>query len=130
MAYPPEIQSFSLLQETLKREGEDWFIWKALRREWRQEALCKGEDMRLWFPEKGQNTWEGKEVCRACPVQVECLGYALVTKQGVGTWGGVSPRKRRRMREAVEEYIPADYQSPETAAEEEVDEHPKEKASR
>lgn len=52
----------------------------------------------LWFPERGELTTAAQEICAACPVQQDCLDYALTTVQKNGIWGGRSERQRRRMR--------------------------------
>jgi len=33
--------------------------------------------------------------CRRCPVQVECLAYAVAAGERQGTWGGVTERERQ-----------------------------------
>lgn len=66
-------------------------------RPWQDRAACRGMDPDLWFPPKGLTAKEGRAVCAACPVAVECLEYAIAT-QPEGTWGGASKRQRRRLR--------------------------------
>ena len=44
-------------------------------------------------------------VCAACPVQAECLTYAVSRPEKYGTWGGLNEderasERRRRMRRA------------------------------
>ena len=36
------------------------------------------------------------KVCRECPSQIQCLTYALETRQGEGIWGGTTPQERGR----------------------------------
>lgn len=36
------------------------------------------------------------QVCQACPVQADCLDYAVRIGQRHGIWGGLSERERRR----------------------------------
>lgn len=38
-----------------------------------------------------------KAVCMTCPVRVECLEWALDTKQPYGVWGGKTERDRREL---------------------------------
>lgn len=38
--------------------------------------------------------WKAKQVCRACPVSVECLDYALFHREQHGVWGGMSESER------------------------------------
>ena len=39
-----------------------------------------------------------KAVCAVCPVQAECLAFALETHQAYGIWGGYDEDERRRQR--------------------------------
>ncbi len=41
---------------------------------------------------------QAKKICQICPVQEECLQYALATNQSEGVWGGMSSGDRRRLR--------------------------------
>jgi WhiB family redox-sensing transcriptional regulator len=69
--------------------------------EWRTRAACKGMDTDLFFPERGENlkVKKAKEICASCPVQNECLAYALQwsDNQMLGIWGGTSWKTRRTM---------------------------------
>lgn len=65
---------------------------------WRVDAACAGGDPALFFPERGASTREAKMICRGCPVQGECMEYALVNREKFGIWGGLSERERRRIR--------------------------------
>jgi WhiB family redox-sensing transcriptional regulator len=64
---------------------------------WMAEGLCAQVDPELFFPERGGSTREAKRVCRACPVQPECLAYALAHGERFGIWGATSERERRRL---------------------------------
>lgn len=68
------------------------------RPDWQQRAACRGVDPDMFFPERGGATREIKAVCDACPVEEECLLYALANGELFGIWGGRSERERRRMR--------------------------------
>lgn len=70
--------------------------------DWKMGAACLGVDPDLFFPERGENAdnAEAKRICRSCPVQVECLDYALENREIYGIWGGTSERERRRIRRA------------------------------
>jgi len=69
-------------------------------RGWQSRANCMGVDPDLFFPERGASTREAKEVCRGCVVKDDCLEYALDNGEKFGIWGGMSERKRRRLRRA------------------------------
>jgi WhiB family transcriptional regulator, redox-sensing transcriptional regulator len=68
------------------------------QRVWMLEARCLDADPEAFFPEKGGSTREAKRICGICPVQQECLEYALERDQRFGIWGGMSERERRRFK--------------------------------
>ena len=56
-------------------------------------------------PEREIRERKAKGVGAACPVQLECLNYAVSRPEKYGTWGGLnederSAERRRRMRRA------------------------------
>jgi WhiB family redox-sensing transcriptional regulator len=65
---------------------------------WMTDANCAGVDVDLFFPERGESTYEAKKVCRGCVVRVECLEWAIARPEKFGIWGGMSERERRRLR--------------------------------
>lgn len=67
---------------------------------WRQLALCAQADPDMWFPEKGdhRSARRAKEVCRRCPVRVECAEYAMAEPSLDGVWGGTTYLERRQLR--------------------------------
>lgn len=69
---------------------------------WMQDALCAQVDPELWHPEKGgHNGAEAIKICKRCPLQQECLEYALRMEVGVtgryGIYGATTPMQRRRI---------------------------------
>ena len=63
-----------------------------------QQMEARGLDADLFFPERGASTRLAKSVCRQCPVQEECLEYAVNNREKFGIWGGLSERERRAIR--------------------------------
>jgi WhiB family redox-sensing transcriptional regulator len=39
-----------------------------------------------------------RELCRSCPIRLQCLEYALENDENLGFWGGMSPRERKGAR--------------------------------
>lgn len=37
------------------------------------------------------------ELCASCPVQAQCLEYALANREDDGVWGGLCPTRRRKL---------------------------------
>jgi WhiB family redox-sensing transcriptional regulator len=70
---------------------------------WRHEASCRSVDPDLFFPVGTtgmalEQIESAKEVCTLCPVNRQCLEYALTTNQDSGIWGGTSEDERRVLR--------------------------------
>ena len=79
---------------------------------WQDAAACRGREILLFFgpdgerqPERDARERKAKAVCRSCPVQGDCLAYAVTRPEKYGTWGGLNEEeraseRRRRMRRA------------------------------
>jgi len=70
---------------------------------WRVHAACRSCDPDLFFPAgtTGAALHEiaaAKAVCMACPVQSQCLRFALRTGQAYGIWGGTTEDERIMIR--------------------------------
>ena len=65
---------------------------------WHALAECAGVDPDLFFPERGGDISQAKQVCAVCAVRAECLRWALDNGETQGVWGGLGPRARRRLR--------------------------------
>jgi WhiB family redox-sensing transcriptional regulator len=64
---------------------------------WMLRGSCRGADTREFFPSNGLGVEAAQQICRQCPVQEECLEYALQNHIEQGVWGGASERERRRI---------------------------------
>jgi len=70
---------------------------------WQWRAACRGEDSALFFPpshlegkdEKRARERQARAICGGCPVRVECLEYAVRTREPHGIWGGLNELERR-----------------------------------
>ena len=68
------------------------------RFEWMDDAACKGSNPAVFFPEKGDNKREiefARQTCISCPVQQQCLKFALDNSFQYGIWGGKTSYQRR-----------------------------------
>jgi WhiB family redox-sensing transcriptional regulator len=61
-------------------------------------GLCSQVDLDLWYPEKGGSVIDAKATCHRCPVEAQCLAYALEHDERFGIWGGMSERERRKLK--------------------------------
>ena len=62
---------------------------------WAAEAACRDMGPAVFFVERNS---DAKAVCAGCPVQAECLAYALTHNERHGVWGGTSERQRQKLR--------------------------------
>jgi WhiB family redox-sensing transcriptional regulator len=72
--------------------------------DWRHNAGCRSEEAPdLFFPIGNTGPAllqieEAKAVCRRCPVNEQCLQWALESGQDSGVWGGLSEDERRALK--------------------------------
>jgi WhiB family redox-sensing transcriptional regulator len=77
--------------------------------DWREDAICAQVDLSAFFPEKGENSAEAKQLCiTRCSVREQCLELAIVNNERFGIWGGLSTKERdneivRRQQESDDE---------------------------
>ena len=65
---------------------------------WRELAACRGADLEVFFPGRGESAEPARQICAACPVREPCLDYAISNRIVHGVWGGLSERERRALR--------------------------------
>lgn len=88
----------------------EWTNWALSRAEgsdasWRSEAACRGMDPNLFFATRLDGpgvTAYAKRVCGECPVQDQCLRYALTSGERHGIWGQADEKQRARMGRATD----------------------------
>jgi WhiB family redox-sensing transcriptional regulator len=62
---------------------------------WRDRAACRRDNTNHWFAdETARSARYAKSVCSTCPVQTECLEYAIENDIPFGIWGAKTPRER------------------------------------
>ncbi len=64
---------------------------------WKNYGSCRGLNPNIFYPSCEEEARVAKAICRQCPVQNECLSYALKNQEKDGVWGGATERDRRRM---------------------------------
>lgn len=78
--------------------------WDMKRPDWQDIALCREVDPELFFPERESDRCTSAaavRICQSCPVQTQCLEWAIDNQEMWGVWGGVSERRRRQFRRAA-----------------------------
>jgi WhiB family redox-sensing transcriptional regulator len=74
--------------------------------DWRDQGAClQVGDPDLFFPIGTEGPAllqidEAKQHCRRCPVQEDCLRWAMDSGQEAGVWGGKSEDERRALKRA------------------------------
>ena len=69
---------------------------------WRDDAACRNQPQHIWFPPKGKSARPAKTICATCPVQTDCLQYAVDNNIRHGIWGGLTERDRRPLRRPLD----------------------------
>ena len=64
---------------------------------WRELAACRGTDLEVFFPGRGEYAGPARRVCAGCPVRQACLDYAITNRIASGVWGGLTERERRAL---------------------------------
>jgi WhiB family transcriptional regulator, redox-sensing transcriptional regulator len=80
----------------------------ALTATWESRALCRDVDAGCFIPplreeseaERRSRELAAKRVCAVCPVQPQCLDYALRMSEPFGIWGGLNEVERRALTRA------------------------------
>lgn len=72
--------------------------------DWMLRGLCRQTDPDAFFPDKGERAEDAKAVCHRCPVQAECLQYALDHDERYGVWGGMTQRQLDLLRATRQRY--------------------------
>ena len=73
--------------------------------DWRDSSACIGLDLNLFFPISTMGAAaqsqieEAKAVCAECPVQRQCLAWALEVGPEFGIFGGYTDLERRQLRQ-------------------------------
>ncbi len=66
--------------------------------DWRYLAACRGADLKVFFPGRGESAEPARQICASCPVRQPCLEFALRYGITHGIWGGLAERDRRALR--------------------------------
>jgi WhiB family redox-sensing transcriptional regulator len=65
--------------------------------DWMAQGRCRDMAPSIFFPSDGLGVQAAQKICAQCPVQDQCLEYALEQRIDHGVWGGRSERERRRI---------------------------------
>lgn len=77
----------------------------AINDAWQANGLCRGNHSHLFFPpstferkdERERRELRARAICRVCPVQSDCLDYAMRIREPYGIWGGFTESERREL---------------------------------
>jgi len=75
-------------------------------REWNVQALCVGADPEIFFPPSDGPAAEARRICAMCPVNGQCLAYAVTAGEPHGIWGGLDPYQRENLRRQIQRRDP------------------------
>ncbi len=66
-------------------------------RPWAAFAVCRDRDPDVFFPATPEGEREAIRVCQGCPVQADCLEFAIEARIRFGVWGGTTEKQRHRL---------------------------------
>ena len=66
--------------------------------DWVDRAACRGADLHVFFPGRGESAEPARRICARCAVRQPCLEYAISHGITHGIWGGLAERDRRALR--------------------------------
>lgn len=64
------------------------------------DAACATAPLEVFFPEgrnKREQEYAAKVICASCPIQEQCLRYAIENSE-LGIWGGTTEEERKHIR--------------------------------
>jgi WhiB family redox-sensing transcriptional regulator len=64
---------------------------------WRALAACRGTQIEVFFPGRGETAEPARQVCARCPVCQQCLEFAVGNRIVYGIWGGLTGPERRAL---------------------------------
>jgi hypothetical protein len=75
--------------------------------------LCATADPEDWFRERaGSYADRPFNICRQCPIVMDCLNWAIDNDERWGIWGGTSPEDRRDIRKGKKPRQPRPLRTP------------------
>jgi WhiB family redox-sensing transcriptional regulator len=66
-------------------------------RPWVVFGACRDVKGNTFFPMTREESQRALAICSTCPVQLECLEYALEARERYGIWGGKTEKQRRQL---------------------------------
>lgn len=69
----------------------------ALPDSWQEDAACRDADIGVFFSLDDEDQRAAQELCKTCPVQQDCLRFAIENREMYGIWGGMQESDRRSL---------------------------------
>lgn len=66
---------------------------------WQPLAACRGHLWEMYASSEEAQKRIVKKYCMECPVRVDCLSLALVTRERFGVWGATTTARRAMLKE-------------------------------
>lgn len=64
--------------------------------DWISSAKCTTDNHNLFFSKYKRDQEKAKSICQSCPVQLECLEFAINNECNYGIYGGLSSQEREQ----------------------------------
>jgi WhiB family redox-sensing transcriptional regulator len=92
---------------TPKAYARIMIVYRDFRANFMHSGACRNMDAQMFVPNllAGEDPMPAINVCRSCPVAVDCLAYSLQTRTSGGIWGGLTPAERVAVnRDSIRKY--------------------------
>lgn len=83
---------------------------------WHEDAQCRDMNQSIFYGEEDRSgkarhhpnltvdeVQRARRICNACPVQMNCLEWAIVNREEFGIWGGSTAGQRKKWIKAYED---------------------------
>lgn len=73
--------------------------------DWRSQGACLHADPDVFFPisvagASATQVRTARAICAGCPVQPDCISFAVEHREIQGIWGGTTDEERKKLRRA------------------------------
>jgi WhiB family redox-sensing transcriptional regulator len=70
---------------------------------WAEKGACRRLSPDIFFDDTDGDfpNITAATACGHCMIQLECLNWAMRTKEKYGIWGGTTPRQREKLRRVI-----------------------------
>lgn len=104
-----DTKEFSCVNEEVETYDDPHQTWKnhiydlnRKKRRWKKRGNCASLSPKDMFPVKAERQTEvANKICKGCSTQVDCLYFAITSKEEFGVWGGMTEQQRKTIHKSL-----------------------------